>query len=181
LGAIPVTVSTQRKHPAGSPGAADPHHRGSAAARALGGHRPVGPERPGGHPRHTDGGHDARRAASRTACTPTCLESPGRRPDRRGTCAAVGSCRPGGRPRRRPAGTSPCRCVALSMRPWRHQDKEIPALSGNAQNGRASHIRLICERIRRWSPGLESMSRPMSELSRWLLHPGDELASPGER
>jgi hypothetical protein len=71
LGAIPVTVSTQRKHPARSPGAADPHHRGSAAARALGGHRPVGPERPGGHPRHTDGGHDARRAASRTACTPT--------------------------------------------------------------------------------------------------------------
>jgi hypothetical protein len=35
--------------------------------------------------------------------------------------------------RRRPAGTSPCRRVALGTRPWGHQDEEVPALSGNAQ------------------------------------------------
>ncbi len=46
----PGTEDSQ--HPAGSPRAADRHHRGSAAARALGGHRPAGPERPGGHPCH---------------------------------------------------------------------------------------------------------------------------------
>jgi hypothetical protein len=64
-----------------------------------------------------------------------CVESPGRRPDRGGTCAAVGSCRPGGQPGRRPSCTSPCRRLALLTCPRRHQDEEVPALFGIAQDG----------------------------------------------
>ncbi len=63
------------------------------------------------------------------------LEPPGRRPNRRGACTAVGSRRPGGQPGRRPACTSPCRRVALRTCPRRHQDEEVPALFGTAQDG----------------------------------------------
>jgi hypothetical protein len=54
-GRAPKTVSTQRE-------VLEPHrhHRGGAAAGAHGGYRPVGAEGPGGHPRHTHGGHGAR-------------------------------------------------------------------------------------------------------------------------
>src|SRR5271156_1076972 len=43
-------------------------------------------------------GHRRRAARPLRLVRVRCLESPGRRPDRGGTCAAVGSCRPGGRP-----------------------------------------------------------------------------------
>jgi integrase len=43
-----------------------------------------------------------------------------------------------GRSGRRAAGTSPCRRLALGTCPRRHQDEEVPALAGTAQDGGGS-------------------------------------------
>jgi hypothetical protein len=67
-----------------------------------------------------------------------CLEPPGRRPHRGGAGAAMGSRRLGRQPGRRAACTSPCRRLALGTCPRRHQDEEVPALAGTAQDGGGS-------------------------------------------
>src|SRR6266487_3881825 len=67
-----------------------------------------------------------------------CPEPPSRRPNRGGAGTAVGLRRPGGRPGRQPACASPCRRLALGTCPWRHQDEEVPAFAGTAQDGGGS-------------------------------------------
>jgi hypothetical protein len=92
------------------------------------------------------------------------LESPGRRPNRGGAGAAMGSRRPRGQPRCRAVSTSPCRRLALRTRPRGHQDEEVPALAGIPQDGSGSAPRAPAAAGRRAAAGGRSVAGQRARL-----------------